>query len=110
MAIEFFVVPTTTHSGSEPSEPAGASFDAFSYYSDDATRLRALLMTTDKREDDASHDDNASEGNAHSESGEETTATPERREARPRKTKISSELHPTLICEDFLFDDFPSRD
>ena len=38
MAIESFAVPTKTHSGSAPSAPAGSGFDAFSHYSDDATR------------------------------------------------------------------------
>ena len=93
MAIESFAVPTKTHSGSAPSAPAGSGFDAFSHYSDDATRMRALRTPT-----------------AALDAPRASNAAPERIGARPRKTKISFELHPSLFFEDLFLEDLPSDD
>ena len=124
MAIEFFSVLTKTYDGGQrPAGPADATRDAFAYYSDDAVRMRVLLMKKQALDDvprarpvraDADAAGGAGAGAAAATARtsalprkEALDAGPQAAEgARPRKTKISFELHPGLLCEDF-FEDLP---
>ena len=115
MAIKIFSVPTKTHAGGEPAGPADATRDAFAYYSDDAVRMRALLMKKQTLDEDSRAEPARADADAAGWAGAARTSALPRKEAldagpraadeaRPRKTKISFELHPGLMFEDFLED------
>ena len=90
--------------------------DAFAKYSNDATRLKTLLLRENDKTFDVNHFSrkhyitgsvNINGGNALSRSSSTQTSTTEnceqtteKREARIRKTKISFELHPSLIIDE----------
>ena len=83
MADEYFAVPTKFHDGARSGGRAGltATPDAFSYYSDDARRLAALVAPGDSR------DTGPGDGG--------TTGT--------RKSRLTFEVHPTLLLADLLY-------
>lgn len=82
---EFFTleVPTKQAQDTSNSSPtkAEAKHDAFSYYSNDVTRMNTLLMKEAPK-----------------------TQRQQRVLTQERKTRISFEVHPSLILEDLLFD------
>ena len=95
-------VPTKTHDGgakaastSEPASkrprtPVRKHDDPFLYYSHQETRMNVLLF----------HDENENENENDSVPNESTM----NREPVIRKTRISFELHPTLLLEDLFLE------
>ena len=74
----------------EQVEPNGG-VDAFSKYSNDATRMRYLLFKDNEDEEIVAYKDINCNNDSKPQDG-----------ASSRKTRISFELHPTLILEDLL--------
>ena len=85
-------------------EPILKVQDPFLYYSNDKIRMRELRLRLQDIEYDSSGDDSSDDGSFSSSlsNQEQSTATCE------RKTRITFELHPSLVLEDLmkdLFDD-----
>ena len=104
--IGVFVVPTKFHSNNSSAlakrAGAGDKPDAFAKYSDDARRMKTLLMIEDA--------DVHSTAALHLPSRSNDSGAPKRRKAnssRPiqdgekkRKTRLSFEVHPSLLFDD----------
>ena len=85
--------------GSQP-EPTLKVQDPFLYYSDDKNRMKELrLQDTSSSSSSSEDDDSASSTTADDEHTSTTSST------CVRKTRISFELHPSLLLEDFIMGD-----
>ena len=82
--------------GSQP-EPTLKVQDPFLYYSDDKNRMKELRLQDTSSSSSSSEDDDSASSTADDEHTSSSTCV--------RKTRISFELHPSLLLEDFIMGD-----
>lgn len=82
--------------GSQP-EPSLKVQDPFLYYSDDKNRMKELRLQDTSSSSSSSEDDDSASSTADDEHTSSSTCV--------RKTRISFELHPSLLLEDFIMGD-----
>jgi hypothetical protein len=82
--------------GSQP-EPTLKVQDPFLYYSDDKNRMKELRLQDTSSSSSSSEDDDSASSTADDEHTPSSTCV--------RKTRISFELHPSLLLEDFIMGD-----
>ena len=77
---------------SNHTEPKAERYDAFAYYSDNSRRMKKLLLKeTDEGKEDTDESNNEDRGS-------ESTA-----QQSERKTRLSWEVHPSLLIDDLLW-------
>lgn len=82
--------------GSQP-EPSLKVQDPFLYYSDDKNRMKELRLQDTSSSSSSNEDDDSASSTADDEHTSSSTCV--------RKTRISFELHPSLLLEDFIMGD-----
>lgn len=97
-AISSRPVEVVQEPGNEP-EPALKVQDPFLYYSDDKNRMKELRLQDTSSSSSTSEDDDSVSPTADDEPTSTTSPT------CVRKTRISFELHPSLLLEDFILGD-----
>ena len=94
-----------------PAEQQAEKFDAFAFYSNDFQRMKALLGKELGKEEDSQEALEAVNDSIHGTNDgrhnvrRRGTGTRPIQEGVTRKTRISFEVHPSLIFEDLLFED-----
>ena len=97
--------PSNTTSATRPATEQAEIFDAFAFYSNDFRRMKALLGKEEDSQEalaavnDSIHGTNDGRRNVR----RRGTGTRPIQEGVTRKTRISFEVHPSLIIEDLLF-------
>ena len=97
--------PSNTTSAKRPATEQAEKFDAFSFYSNDFRRMKALLGKEEDSQEalaavnDSIHGTNDGRRNVR----RRGTGTRPIQEGVVRKTRISFEVHPSLIFDDLLF-------
>ena len=94
MTLQYYEIPTKTHSNSFPAPPATGEFDAFAFYSDDAQRMNTLLLRNEDGE--AVRSQSCASARSNPSSPKPTS---------DRRTRISFEVHPDLLFRDLLYFD-----
>jgi len=100
-----YKMPMKSPSSPAPAEQQAKKFDAFAFYSNDFQRMKALLGKEEDSQEalaavnDSIHGTNDGRRNVR----RRGTGTRPIQEGVTRKTRISFEVHPSLIFDDLLF-------